>query len=52
MEEFEEALNLVSDNAAGLERIISHIFDLSSIQEAFQVIEQKKAIKVLLKMNT
>lgn len=52
VEEFEEALNLVSDNDIGIERVISHIIDLSKISEALEIIEQNKGIKILLKMSS
>jgi L-gulonate 5-dehydrogenase len=50
VEEFTEALELVSESRKYLKQIISHNFDLSEVQQAFEVIEKKKATKVLLKM--
>lgn len=48
VEEFAQAVSLAPEHNNSLKKIITHRFDLLNTQEAFEVIEQKKAIKVLL----
>ena len=43
-----EALKLLSQRAIDPDRLISHVFPLSEIEEGFKVMQNKKSIKVVI----
>lgn len=51
-EDFKEALRLLSSDAFNYERLITHVYNIDDVQEAFEMIENKKEgfVKVLIKV--